>query len=146
MGTSSIIIVGNKKDTNKLTFWNWIPSVKEDQNPYRNELAGINGVLETLLIIIHYFNITQVEIEIALDGKSSLNTASDGDRLHCKQESFDILQDIHNKIDLLLLKIKWRWVEGHQDKKGKSLNWWVKKNQEVYTQAKAFLSLCCDHG
>ena len=42
------------------------------------------------------------------------------------------------------MKIKWRLVGGHQDKTGKSLDWWAKKNEQVDTQAKAFLPLCSD--
>ena len=70
-------------------------------------------------IIIYYFNITQGEIEITLDGEPALNTASYDDRLHCKQKSFDILQDIHNRIHSLPTKTKWSWIEEHQDKKVK---------------------------
>ena len=59
-------------------------------------------------IFICYFRITQGAIEIALDGKSALNTVSSDDSLHCEQKSFDILQDIHNWILLLVITIKWR--------------------------------------
>ena len=58
LGTSALIIVANKKGSHKLNCWNWVPGVKEDQNSYRNKLAGINGILATISIFIHYFNIT----------------------------------------------------------------------------------------
>ena len=48
MGTLSTIIVADKKDTNKVTCLNWVPGLEEDQNPYRSELAGINGALATI--------------------------------------------------------------------------------------------------
>ena len=103
-------------------------------------MAGINGILATLSIIICYFNITYGAIEIALDGKSTINTVSSDDGLHCKQNSFDIFQDIHNQILLLPVTIKLRWVEGHQEKSGKVLNWWVKKNQQADIHAKALMA------
>lgn len=93
-----MIIIANKKDTDKLTCWNWVPGVKKDQNPYRSKLAGISGILVRISIIICYFKITQGAIEITLDGESTLSTASSDDGLDFKQIFFDILQDIHNRI------------------------------------------------
>ena len=59
--------------------------------------------------------------------------------------SFDILQYINNRILLLPIKIKWRWVEYHKEKIGEVLNLWAKTNQLADIQAKAFMDKCCDY-
>ena len=61
-------------------------------------------------------------MEIALDGESALDKASYDVGLHCEQKLFYILQYIHNKIYSIPIKVEWRWVDGHQNKKGKTLD------------------------
>ncbi len=121
-GSSAFILTAAKTKKNKLVGKNWVPGSKEDQNPYRSELAGIDGGLSMLAIIIQFFNIEQGQIEIALDGLSALNQAKKCIKnLLITQSCYDLLQDISNRLKMLPegIKIKWRHVEGHQKEKGR---------------------------
>lgn len=43
-----------KKQANRLIGVNWSPGKKEDQNPYRSELAGIDGGYSAFAVILQY--------------------------------------------------------------------------------------------
>ena len=65
-------------------------------------------------------------ITIALDGESALIQAKGNWPLCISQPCFDMLQDIRTRIDLLPIKITWKWVEGHQDDfQHAELDWWA---------------------
>ena len=51
-GSSAFIITAGKTKKNKFVGTNWVPGSKEDQNPYRSELAGINGALSVIKILV----------------------------------------------------------------------------------------------
>ena len=85
------------------------------------------------------YNIKDGEVEIALDSQSALNQASESEYLCASQTSFNILQDIRERLQQQPIDIKWKWVEGHQDAKGKKLDWWAKQNQKVDESAKDFV-------
>ena len=96
-GGSVFIISAGKRKDNSLIGFNWSPGTKEDQNPYRSELIGIDGGLSALAVILNFYEITEGGIEIALDGESAMNQAKDKDGyLHISQTLYDILQDIRN--------------------------------------------------
>ena len=118
---------------------NLIPGSAEDQSAYRSELGGVTGVLAAVSVIVHYYDIKQGSIELALDGESAKNESASTDFLLAGQSSFDLLQDIHHRLELLPITVKFRWVEGHQIKKGKTLDWWGKQNDLVDGIAKKFL-------
>ena len=126
LGTSLMIIIANKNDVHKLSCWNWVPGVKEDQNLDRSKLAGIDKILSIISIIICYFNITETGFNRNYNWwviHTQYGVKWWWIKLQTKY--FDILQDIHNQICLLPIKIKWRWVEGHQYKTEKVLDWWA---------------------
>ena len=141
-GTSSFIIVSGKTDKDPLEGDNWVPGTPEDQSAYRSELAGVGGILASTAIIIQKYNITSGAITIALDGESALDQAESEKPLRISQPDFDLLQDIRARIKSLPISVKWRWVEGHQEEKGKQLDWWGKQNKKVDLKAKAFLRKC----
>jgi hypothetical protein len=141
-GTSSLTIVADKHDKDPLDGDNWVPGLSSDQSAYRSELAGISGILAALALITQHYNITNGSITIALDGESALDIASADDPLKIFRPDFDILQDIRVRLSLLPITVNWRWVEGHQNEKGKTMDWWAWKNQKVDLNAKAFLRKC----
>jgi hypothetical protein len=141
-GTSSLTIVADKHDKDPLDRDNWVPGLPTDQSAYRSELAGIAGILSAVAVMIQQYDITSGSITIALDGKSALDQASAETPLKIDQADFDILQDIREQLNILPLKVQWKWVEGHQDKKGKTLDWWALQNQKVDLNAKEFLAKC----
>lgn len=71
-GSSAFILTAGKTKKNKLIGMNWVPGTREEQDPYRSKLAGINGELSMIAIILIVFDIKQGQIEIALDGLSAL--------------------------------------------------------------------------
>ena len=94
---------------------NWVPGTVIDQSAYHSELAGVCGILACLSILVQRFDIETGGITIALDGESALIQAKGNWPLCISQPCFDTLQDIRTRIDLLPIKITWKWVEGHQD-------------------------------
>ena len=141
-GTSSLIIVADKNDKNPLDADNWVPGLPYDQSDYRSELAGVAGILSAVSIIIQHYNITSGSITIALDGKSALDIASADAPMKIERPDFDLLQDIRTRLSILPITINWRWVEGHQDKKGKSMDWWALQNKKLDLNAKSYLRKC----
>ena len=145
-GSSAFILTAGKTKKNRLTGMNWVVGTKQDQNPYRSEIAGIDGALSMVAIIVQFFNIDQGGIEIALDGQSTLNRAKDSiDDLKIGQSCYDILQDIRNRLKLLPkgINIKWRHVEGHQKEKGRTnLDFWALMNDKCDKIAKSYLRKC----
>ena len=107
-GTSGFIITQGKTTKNALKGCNWVPGLPHEQSPYRSELAGINGVLACLKIIVEKFNITEGSIEIGLDGEAAKDQVEDNNFLKILQPSFDILVDIRERIKDLPIDIKWR--------------------------------------
>ena len=138
-GSSGFIITPGKTRHNMFTGMNLIPGSAEDQSAYRSELGGVTGVLAAVSVIVHYYDIKQGSIELALDGESAKNESASTDFLLAGQSSFDLLQDIHRRLELLPITVKFRWVEGHQREKGKTLDWWGKQNDLVDAIAKDFL-------
>jgi hypothetical protein len=141
-GTSSLTIVADKHGRDPLDGDNWVPGLPTDQSAYRSKLTGIAGILSAVAVIIQQHDITAGSITIALDGESALDQASAESPLKIDQADFDIQQDIREQLHILPIKVKWKWVEGHQDKKGKTLDWWALQNQKVDLNAKAFLAKC----
>jgi hypothetical protein len=68
-------------------------------------------------VITQQYDISAGSITIALDGESALDQASAETPLKIDQADFNILQDIRERLHILPIKVKWKWVEGHQDKK-----------------------------
>jgi hypothetical protein len=134
--------VAAKNDIDPLDGDNWVPGTPTDQSAYRSELAGIAGILSVVAIIIQHYDITNGSITIALDGYSALDQSAAETPLRIDQPDFDILQDIRARLHTLPIEVIWKWVEGHQDKKGKFMDWWALQNQKVDRNAKAFLRKC----
>ena len=115
-GSSAFILTAGSSKKNKFVGMNWSPGTKEEQNSYRSELAGIDGGLSMIVVILKFFDITEGGIEIALDGKSTLNSAKASSKfLNIFQSSYHLLQDIRNRLTAIPegINIKWRWVESH---------------------------------
>jgi len=142
-GTSALNISASDENADGLEAVNWVPGTVIDQSAYRSELAGVCGILACLSIIVQRFDIEASGITIALDGESSLNQSKGDWPLSTSQPCFDMLQDIRTRIDLLPIKITWKWVEGYQDdNKHVALHWWARMNIKMDTLANEFLEDC----
>ena len=95
--------------------FNWVPGMPSHQSPFRSELSGIDGVLTSLEIIVFFHDITSGTITIGIDCTGAMNWAKSDFPLRSFQPSFDILQDIRERLEMLPITVHWRWVEGHQD-------------------------------
>ena len=115
-------MVANKKDRNVLTDVNWSPGTKEDQTAYRNKLTEVDCILAVLAIFVKHYSIKKGAITIAFDCDSALKMCAESDPLSIDMKCFDILQEIRNRLDILPIEVSWRWVEGHQKEKGKTMD------------------------
>jgi len=78
-----------------------------------------------------------------LDGESALDEACGDWPLAIDQASYDLLQEIRNRVWALPIDVKCRWVEGHQKEKGvRNLDWWARRNDDVDAMAKSYLAQC----
>ena len=141
-GTSALIIVADKDDKQPLEAANWVPGLAFDQSAYRSELAGVAGILAAVAIIVQHYELTTGSITIALDGESALDVSAAATIMKIGQADFDLVQEIRTRISILPITVNWKWVEGHQDRKGKSMDWWARKNTIVDGKAKSYLKQC----
>ena len=93
-------MVANKKDKKSLTAANWSPGTLSDQLAYRSKLTGVDSILSALAILVKHYKITSGEITIALDCDTALKTCPPNKPLNTQQASFDVLQDIRNRIKM----------------------------------------------
>ena len=78
------------------------------------ELIGFLPLLR-LLYSITIFPVDQL-ITLGIDCMRAMKQSKSDLPLHSLQPSFDILQDIWERLDLLLIiTVHWNWVEGYQD-------------------------------
>ena len=61
-------------------------------------------------IIVKHFGIVTGGITIVLDGESTLDEACGEWPLAIDQTSYDLLQEIRNRVRELPIDVKWRWV------------------------------------
>lgn len=105
-GASAFIITPGKNYSQSIGRQNWVPGRADDQGAFRSELSGVLGIESSLAIIVKFHNIREGSIEIACDSQSTVNEVDNDDvYLYCEQKSFDMLQDIHQRIKLLLIDI-----------------------------------------
>ena len=123
LDTAAFVIVVNKKEKKPLTAANWSPGTLSNQSAYRSKLTGVKSILSVLAILVKHYKITSGEITIDLDCDTALKTCPSNLPLNIQQASFDLLQDIKNRIKMLPIVIECRWVEGHQKEKGKKMDW-----------------------
>jgi hypothetical protein len=142
MGTSASILYGNDP-TSKITTVNGVPGNDDEQSAYRSELAGIEGTLAVVSSLCTVFDIQQGCITIGLDGDQALRQAGGDWPLEPGQACFDMIQDIRNKIQLLPIEVKWRWIRGHQDDEVDfaDLDEWGQANCIADNYAKAYWNL-----
>ena len=110
-------MVANKKDRNALTGTNRSLGTKKDQTAYRNELTGVDFILAVLTISVEHYSIKKGSITIAFNCNLALETCAKSDPLSIDIKSFDNLQGIRNRLDILPIEVLWRWVGRHQKKK-----------------------------
>jgi len=143
-GTSGFQLAATKDEKeDRLKGVNWVLSSPIDQSAYRSELTGIVGILATTAIIVQHYGIVTGGMTIALDGESALDEACGEWPLSIDQASYDLLQEIRNRVRELPIDVKWKWVEGHQKEKGiQNLDWWARRNDDVDAMAKSYLAQC----
>ena len=112
---------------------------KADQGSYQSELGGVIAVLIAVNIIVQFFGITSGKITIKLDNEAAVDQAGGDWPLNVRQECFDYLQEIRNRIKLLPIVVDIGWVKGH--KKGKK-TWWHLRNDFCDLKAKEYLHDC----
>ena len=145
-GTStSAFTLQGPTDEGRIDAVNWVPGDPDDQSSYRAELGGILGILFLLEAILLanpiIANCSSLSITISLDNKSAITSCQKG---HPKASNscYDLLLDIHRRLQALPISITWHWVESHQREQGKTMDRWARLNDEMDTQAKEHLNRC----
>ncbi len=143
MGTSlSILFHSRSTGPNRIVSVNAVPGNPNEQSAYRSELAGNSGSLAITAAVCRIHDINEGLITLGLDGRQALLAAAGDWPLNPARPDFDLITDIRAKVKRLPVRVKWKWVEGHQDDDQSShLDEWAKANILVDNIAKAF----CNH-
>jgi hypothetical protein len=117
---------------------NRTPGDPADQSPYRSELGGIVGILVTAQAICNLHKITDGAIEIGLDCEGAIKAITAERAPKAKHKDFDLIMECRNIAARLPVAVSYKWIEGHQDDKGKRLDWWARQNIRMDQKAKRF--------
>jgi hypothetical protein len=113
------------------------PGDPEDQNTYRSELAGIYAITILHWAVCEFFEIEQVLIEVACNGKSALLQAQwSEDFINTQYPHYDMILAIRSIRQRTHCDWVWRHVKGHQDDTGEALDFWALLNVQMDTDAK----------
>ena len=93
-GTSGLFLTARKCTKTKFKGCNWIPGIPKEQNSCRSELAGIDGVLSVIKVIVQHYQIEDGSIKIACNGEAAIDGVKDDYFLKINQSCFDMIQDI----------------------------------------------------
>jgi hypothetical protein len=137
-GTSAFLLEGSDGSDNRVVGLNEIPGEADEQSAYRSELGGISGVIAAVDCICRLHGITTGGINCRLDGEQALLHASGVDPLDPQRASFDLLTDIRNKIKASPLVWTFDWVEGHQDDRHGTFDFWGELNDVCDSLAKTY--------
>ena len=100
------------------------------------------GIVTVLEVLCSHFDLEQGKIEIGLDGESAIKKLQQPHLPSPKSPHFDLLLDCKKRLESLPIQVKFRWIEGHQDDKGKPvgrLDWWALQNVRMDAAAKRHL-------
>ena len=137
-GTSAFTLQGDTP-TKAIKGQNTIPGCPEEQSAFRSELGGVVGVLTVLETLCSHFDLTEGKIELGLDGESVIKKLERPYLPSPKDPHYDMLLDCKLRLKALPIEVKLRWIEGHQDDKGKPmgrLDWWALQNIRMDAAAK----------
>ena len=139
-GTAAFSLHG---DDPKLWIWgqNRTPGHNDDQDSMRAELGGIDGALTVIEMVVRIHGNHGGKVTIGLDAEAAENPAKQKGKLWSGQAHYDMLMDVHQRIqDLLPIQFGWHHIIGHADDKvQRELDWWELMNLKMDTKAKAFL-------
>jgi hypothetical protein len=138
-GTSAFIIEG-ATGHGRLVGVNVIPGEEESQSPYRSELGGVAGILESLHGICTAHGVTKGHATVGLDGEQAMKEAFGDLPLDPSRPDYDMLQHVRGMILASPLTFTARWIESHQDnsKSAAQLDQWGRLNVECDGLAKGF--------
>jgi hypothetical protein len=138
-GTSAFVVEGTTGQ-GRLIGVNVIPGEEKSQSPYRSELGGVAGILETLHCICAVHDVHSGHVEVGLDGDQAMKTAFGDWPLDPSQPDYDMLQHIRGMIRDSSLTFSSRWIESHQDDLTSVtlLDRWGRLNVECDGLAKSF--------
>jgi len=126
--------------TKQITGANQVPGAPDDQCAYRSELAGVVAIVTLLGVLCSFHSIEDGHLELGLDGESVIKRLTQKSPPKISIAHYDMIRDCRERITALPIKITFRWIEGHQDDKGKHLDWWALRNIEMDTKAKHYWS------
>jgi len=92
------------------------PGNPDTQGSYWSELAGISGIVTTILIISKFYQITQGTVLVICNGESTLKCCFKQQTCNPIEKHFDIVHAICTIMHKMSLTMQWEHVWGHQDK------------------------------
>ncbi len=120
---------------------NRTPGRREDQSAYRSELGGVVGTLLTLQSLCSVHKITTGAVELGLDCESAIKKIIAHYPPKVKDCHHDMITECRRLINELPIQVKLRWIESHQDEKGRPLHrldWWARQNIRMDQKAKRY--------
>jgi hypothetical protein len=129
MGTSSCRILNRHHEQTIVTGTNFVPGRSDDQSSYRSEAAGMFSIVIFVNLIVEYYEIQEVTIEVACDGIEALRAISrESQTPQSGSNSFDIVAPARKNLSQSPLRWTFRHVKGHQDKPRDEFDIWERLN------------------
>ena len=96
------------------------------------------ATLSTALALCKAHSITTGQMELGLDCESAIKVITATDPPPAKAGHFDMIWECRHLLKRLPIQVKFRWIESHQDRKGRKLDWWAKQNVRMDSMAKQY--------
>ena len=85
--------------------------------------------------------ITSGRVVLGLDCEGAIKRMTSPHPPKAKAEHYDMIMECRKLLDQLPIEVEFKWIEGHQDSKGKRLDWWARQNIRMDQRAKRFWRL-----
>ena len=138
-GTAAYILKSSIDSNDSNVYVNQTPGHEEAQDPFRAELAGIYGCIQTVTDLAKKHNVNGT-IELGCDCTSALRNSFEHKTVKPAQPHADLVQAVQKALKDSHLEWKWRYVKAHQDDKRKwhQLDSWERLNVQMDTTAKSY--------
>jgi hypothetical protein len=121
-----------KYDDTKITAGaNFVPGRAQDQSSYLSELAGMFRIIVFILLVVKFYELDQVRLELACNRIEAIREISEAYKVTKSGSNvYAFIAAAKNHLAISPLKWKFRHVKGHQEKPKAELDIWERPNND----------------
>ena len=94
--------------------------------------------MTTIKALCDHHNITTGKVIVGVDCEGAINKVDADHPPKANEKHYDLIMECRRLRASLPVTVEFKWIEGHQDKKGKRLDWWARQNIRMDQRAKQF--------